>query len=338
MKRKPPIEFKQVSKLPILNFSGFLPTNGNFEVAKKHCYNVIKDVSVTGDAPKDIDRLYEYGASLKIQSNKWPIYIAKLGHKYYPSESVTEQLITDLGKWWGFEIADSKLCVIGDQIRFLSKYFLENHTDELYHGADMYAGFLSDKQFVDDIELKKMTQDFFTISFTRDVLTHFFHDSFNEIFKSFMIMLFFDALTGNNDRHMYNWGIIRDVYGTKLANFSPIYDSARGLLWNETEEKIFDIVNTKNRKVQFVRKYCENSRPKIGVENTKKVNHFQLIESYVEYFKHTEFVKNFFTENPIEDTLHKISVNYKPLMSEIRLELINEILAYRYSKLKSILS
>jgi hypothetical protein len=238
MNRKINLNFKHASKLPILRYSGFTPKFSEIETAKKHNYFVVKDVSVTGDAPKDIIQYYEFGNSLKTKRKKWPIFIAKLGHKYYPMESITEQLISDLGKWFGFNLADSKICNIGGQIRFLSRYFLKEHTDELYHGADMYAGYLNDKQFVDDIELQKMTQTFFTISFTRDVLNHFFKDSFNDIFKSFMLMLFFDALIGNNDRHMYNWGIIRDVYGEKRAEFSPIYDSARGLLWNKTEQQI----------------------------------------------------------------------------------------------------
>ncbi|WP_299112887.1 hypothetical protein [uncultured Winogradskyella sp.] len=137
MSRKTNHKFKHVSKLPILKYSGFSPKFGDIEIAKKHNYCVIKDVAVTGDAPKDIIRYYEYGHSLKIKTKKWPIYIAKLGHKYYPLESITEQLISDVGKWYGFNLADSKICSIGGQIRFLSRYFLKKHTDELYHGADM---------------------------------------------------------------------------------------------------------------------------------------------------------------------------------------------------------
>jgi hypothetical protein len=213
MSKKKNRQFKHVSKLPILKYSGFNPKFSKIEIAKKDNYCVIKNVAVTGDAPKDLIRYFEYGNALKRKPKSWPIYIAKLGHKYYPLESITEQLISDLGNSYGFKLAKSKICYIGGQIRFFSKYFIEVPTDELHHGADIYAGYLHDKQFVDDIELKRMTQSFFTISFTRDVLKHFFKDSFNEIFESFMLMLFFDALIGNNDRHMYNWGVVRDIYG-----------------------------------------------------------------------------------------------------------------------------
>jgi len=330
--------FKHVSRLPILRYSEFTPKFERIEIAKKHNYCVIKGISVTGDAPKDIIRFYEYGYSPKSNPKKWPIYIAKLGHKYYPLESITEQLISDLGSWFGFELADSKICSIGGQIRFLSRYFLKVHTDELYHGADMYAGYLNDKQFVDDIELQRMTQAFFTISFTRDVLNHFFKDSFNEMFKSFMLMLFFDAIIGNNDRHMYNWGAIRDIYGNKLARFSPIYDSARGLLWNETESKILEILNTKNRKEQFIEKYCNNSKPKIGIENKQSVNHFDLIKSYDSYYKNTIFIQEFFNETRINSVLKKFNTKYKTLISNERRSLITDILLFRYKKLEKIVS
>lgn len=202
----------------------------------------------------------------------------------------------------------------------------------------MSAGYLSDKQFVDDIELKRMTQDFFTITFTRDVLTHFFEDSFNDIFKSFMLMLFFDALIGNNDRHMYNWGIIRDVFGQKRARFSPIYDSARGLLWNETESKIIEILNTKNRKHEYIKKYCNNSRPKIGIENKRSVNHFELIKSYDSYFKNTQFVQELFTDNRIETVIKNLNNKYITLISDERRSLIVDILMYRFEELKKIVT
>lgn len=338
MSKKANQNFKHVAKLPILKYSGFKPKFKNIEIAKKHNYHVIKGVSVTGDAPKDIIRYYEYSHSNKIKPKKWPIYIAKLGHKYYPLESITEQLISDIGKWFGFNLADSKICLIGGQIRFLSKYFLKKHTDELYHGADMYAGYLNDKQFVDDIELQRMTQTFFTISFTRDVLTHFFKNSFNDIFKSFMLMLFFDALTGNNDRHMYNWGVIRDVFGQKPAEFSPIYDSARGLLWNETEGKIYDVLNTKNRKDEFIKKYCNKSRPKIGIENKENVNHFELIKSYDTYYKNTKFVQELFKEDKIEYVIENFNKQYKTLISNGRRSLITDILRYRFQVLKKIVT
>lgn len=330
--------FKHITKLPIINYSGFNPKFSKIEIVKKHNYSVIKDVSVTGDAPKDIIRLYEYGYSLKRKHTKWPIYIAKLGHKHYPLESITEQLISDIGLFYGFNLASSKICLLGGQIRFLSRYFIEQETDELHHGADLYAGYLNDDKFVDEVEVKRMTQSFFTIQFTKEVINHFFKDSHKEIFISFMHMLFFDALVGNNDRHMYNWGIIRDIYGNNKAKYSPIYDSARGLLWNEKESKINEIANNPNKLTDFVKKYCNNSKPKIGIEDKKDVNHFDLIESYKEFYSADKFIKKLFESNKIKIVIKKINEEYKTLYSKERRYVISEILEFRYSKLKNIVN
>jgi len=330
--------FKHISPLPILKQSGFFPKLGKIEIAKKHCYTIIKDISVTGDAPKDIIRFYEYGKALKRNYKKWPIYIAKLGHKYYPMESVTEQLITDIGITYGFNMALSKISYIGGQIRFLSLYFLDNKTEELFHGADLYAGFLNnDKQFVDDVEEKKMTQDFFTIAFTKDVIDYFFNENEKKnIFDGFMRMLFFDGLIGNNDRHMYNWGIVRDIFGKKIASFSKIYDTARGLLWNQTEEQLNKII--KNGNVDnFVIKYCNNSKPKIGIEGMQDVNHFELIERYKNHFRKDKKIISIFAEEKLEKVIDMINEKYNDLLSVNRRMLIIKILKFRFNKIKDIL-
>ncbi len=337
-KKKININFKHISPLPIMKQSGFFPKLGEVEIAKKHCYTVIKDISVTGDAPKDIIRLYEYGKALKRKYKKWPIYIAKLGHKYYPMESITEQLISDIGLTYGFNMASSKISYIGGQIRFLSLYFLNNKKEELFHGADLYAGFLNnDRQFVDDVEETKMTQDFFTIKFTKEVLKYFFNEKENQdIFINFMRMLFFDGLVGNNDRHMYNWGVVRDIFGKDIAVFSKIYDTARGLLWNRTEEQLDKII-TNNNVNSFVKKYCNNSNPKIGIENKQTVNHFELIEYYKEHYKTDNFIRSIFADDMLKNVINMINIKYSKLLSQNRRILIIEILKFRFNKIKEIL-
>ncbi len=330
--------FKHITRLPIIGYSGYNPKFSKIEIAKKHCYYIIKGLSITGDAPKDTIRLYEYGYSRKKEYKKWPIYIAKLGHKHYPLESITEQLISDIGLFYGFNLASSKICLLGGQIRFLSRYFIEKDTDELHHGADLYAGYLNDKDFVEEVEIKRMTQSFFTIEFTKEVIEYFFKDSYKELYVSFMHMLFFDALVGNNDRHMYNWGIIRDIYGNNIAKYSPIYDSARGLLWNEKENRIKRLTNDEDELNKFIKKYCDRSKPKIGIEKKNNVNHFGLIESYKDFYSKDEFIKKLFQDNRIESVIKMINKEYRLLYSKERRYVIVKILEFRYSKLKKIVN
>lgn len=57
--------------------------------------------------------------------------------------------------------------------------------------------------------------------------------------------LFIIALVGNNDCHFHSWSIVRLIRQSSLPYFSPVYDTARDLFWNDNEEKI--VLQTQNR-------------------------------------------------------------------------------------------
>lgn len=234
--------WKHIKKLPVIDYSGYDPKPGRIITAKKHQYYIVKNTAITGDAPKDIIRYYHYGISRKASYKKWPLYIAKLGHKRYPVESITEYLLSRIGECFGFNMAESELACFGGQIRFLSKYFIKNPRNQvLEHGADLYSGYLNDRGFIEEIERQHQSPIFFTVQFTLDTLKHLFPNNYKEIFIEFTNLILFDALIGNNDRHFYNWAIIRSITGDHEPVFSPVYDTARGLFWNDSEEKILKI-------------------------------------------------------------------------------------------------
>ena len=139
----------------------------------------------------------------------------------------------------GLKMAKSKLLYCSNQVRYLSQYFLHKGL-ELVHGADIYAGYMNDRDFVLKIEEEGKARDFFTIEFTKESLRHLFPDHYEKIFNEFLKMVFFDAIVGNNDRHFYNWGVIRSIAQDEIEPcFSPVYDTARGLFWNFPEEKMY---------------------------------------------------------------------------------------------------
>jgi hypothetical protein len=291
---------------------------------------------MTGDAPKDFIKCYEYGVVPKKRHDLWTNYIAKLGHKYYPNESITEELIAEIGRIYGFNMVESKLYKLGGQIRFLSKFF-NKKDEELVHGADLFAGYLEDKAFVDDVEASGQSQNFFTIKFTKEVFDHEYEsDLAKTIYRDFMRMLFFDALVGNHDRHLYNWGVVRDIFGKNLPKYSPIYDSARGILWNDTEGKINGIIAEK-REQAYVKKYCESAKPKIGLEGKDNINHFDIINKYKKTFANDELIMYIFKEDRINVVKREIKLKFNGLMSDNRLSLINNILEYRYKRILNIL-
>ena len=330
---------KHIKALPVIDHSGFMPKHGCIPFAKKHHYFIVTGISITGDAPKDFIRYYQYGEGFKINPKTWPLYLAKHGHKHYPMEAITEYLLNRIGEVFGFNMAKSGLAWFGGQIRFLSKYFLSKPYEQvLDHGADLYAGYLNDREFVEEIEKQHQSPEYFTIQFTQSTLKHFFPEDWESLMLEFVKLLVFDALIGNNDRHFYNWGIIRDVQGKKKPVFSPIYDTARGLFWNDHDDKLKEIYNDKNRLDSFIRKYSDTSSPKIGWDGYKRLNHFELAEKLTtsSFVYNCETLINSCYESKISEVIRMIDKEFSQLLSNERRELIKSCLLYRHSCIRKI--
>lgn len=210
-----------------------------------------------GDAPKELMRVYEYEKGHKRAGSpkSWPIYITKTGHKWYPSESITEYLLNRIGMVIGLEMAESKLAFINGQLRFMSKLFRNDTEQMLVHGADLYSGYLGDREFVEEIEEKQLARQFFTVSFTHEALRHIFPYHYEDIFLCFVRMLIFDAIVGNNDRHFYNWGVLKHLRTKHAPFFSPIYDTARALFWNNADSHFLRHRTGSTQRTDLIKKY-----------------------------------------------------------------------------------
>jgi len=332
---------KHIKALPIIDNSGFNPKPGSILFVKKHQYFIVRNIVITGDAPKDFIRYYQYGFCRKSNPKTWPLFLAKHGHKHYPMEAITEHLLNRIGEVFGFNMAKSDLAWFGGQIRFLSKYFLKYPQEQvLDHGADLYAGYLNDRNFVEEIEKQNQSPEYFTVQFTQVVFKHFFPDNYEKLMLEFIKMLVFDALIGNNDRHFYNWGIIRDIKGKKNPEFSPIYDTARGLFWNDHEDKLKLIFNNKSRLNDFIKKYSENSSPKIGWDGYKRLSHFELVDGIksLPYTLDCETLKNVCNEKKLQEVFLMFDKEFAGLLSFERKEMIKICLQYRFERIKKILN
>lgn len=191
---------------------------------------------------------------------------------------------------------------------------------------------MNDKEFLENIEKQHKSSDFFTVQFTGETIKHFFPEQHEDLLFEFLKVLIFDALIGNNDRHFYNWGIIRNIYEKEETIFAPIYDTARGLYWNDDERKIQAILKDKNRLFSHIEKYSINSCPKIGWEGEHKINHFKLLEKIctLDAIKNCEIVKNIIKKNKIGMVLDMIDEEFKELFSQERRKLIKLTLKYRF--------
>lgn len=323
----------------ILKESGFFnDLFGSIPSLKVDHYRIIKDTSVGGDAPKELLRVYEYEEGKKRINNphSWPIYIAKTGHKWYPYESITEYILNKLGECLGLSMAKSRLYMINGQVRFLSKLFRNDKNQVLEHGAELYSGYLGDKEFVDQVEEYQMARDFFTISFTFDTLKYSYPYQYENIFNDFIKMLVFDAIIGNNDRHFYNWGILKHLNDKHQPFFSPIYDTARALFWNLSENHIRMLYEDASKRNIMLHNYVKKSKPKIGIEKTLNASHLDIISRLCtkKFGSTKDIVVEMISEEKIQACNDLLHGELRSLLSRERLHLITECLNLRYQYLK----
>ncbi len=331
---------KKLITYKIINKSGIKITAKHLDVVKSHSI-VALEGTVGGDAPKDLIRLYKFGEGRKNNPKTWKKYIAKIGHKWYPNESITEHYLTVVGKCFGINIATSKVIIAEDYVRYLSEHF---HNDEqtLNHGANILSRFINEdnNEWIDELDKNKVLKKEINIVDVLNAIKKIFPEEYSDIFNSFLHMLLFDALTGNNDRHYYNWGIISHIKNEHKPYFSPIYDTARGLLWNKSDEKVIslqkELSNPYNKKVE---NYILDSVPKISVPKNSKCNHFELIEFLKEnkYFNNEH--KSVWTNHKfLDQAIVKLNSEFERLFIKERREMIQYVLDLRFKKIAEILN
>lgn len=329
--------YTPLTKEDVIHKTGAIPSQGVIKPMRKKYYTVLSE-SVGGDAPKDVIRLYEYGRGKVIKPKSWPKYIAKIGHKWYPNESITEHYFTSIGKSFGIEIANSKLVYAEGYIRFLSEHF---HSEEqsLVHGANILSRYLAEKdtKWIDDMDNQRILKGEINIEDVLIALKDVFPG--DKILDGFVDMLLFDCLTGNNDRHYYNWGVITHIRNHHEPYFSPIYDTARGLYWNNDEKFILSLYNDSEvLQNNRLKKYVHNSVPKISIPGNEKCNHFQLVA----YLKENKYIKNhhiakWSNTSSLEISLQALYIEFKKLFTLERRVIIENVLNLRFQKLKNII-
>ncbi len=334
--------------------SGPFDPNKFERVKKGHYIKFIKPSDLDGDQPKDGVKIYKYGAhrrsTRKNKPGSWPLFLVKAAEKWYPSECITERFINRFGELIGMDIASSGLAILPsyssskgsvDQIRFLSEYFL-GPGEQLIHGAQIIVGALDyEAGEVDRWERLKITRSHLTVSMVLASIKRMFSQNVESIQNAFQKLLLFDALIGNNDRHHYNWGVISNFDDHDiLPRFSPIYDTARGLHWNSSDEEIMKVCNyPKEQYRQAIEKYCRNCRPKICWTQGMEVNHFELIQELFSSSQglSSESISDFFDDIDVESVIEILKREFKGIIFAQRLNLVCDIIRYRIDKLRQCL-
>jgi hypothetical protein len=277
----------------------------------------VEFLSVMGDAPKDFVTDKEDRIAARKKSFPFSSYIAKVGSKFYPVESVVEQLITVIGECYGINIANSKLRIVEGQVRFMSKYFLRKN-EQLTHGAEILALSLGKEEY-EELEKEKRESEYFTFQMVCEAITNAFSEDANDIIAGLIQMLAFDVLIGHNDRHPYNWGVVVPLEKSKRRRFSPIYDTARALFWNVPESRVRQMLTDQSQLDVYIKK-CE---PPFCWDNRQHIDFFELIGLiWNERPTYRHKIETFLTAEPLEKCIQVLATEFGDLLTDDRFELI----------------
>lgn len=292
-------------------------------------------LSVHGEAPKGFLRIREKapGQNRIARRGDWPAYIAKVGYKWYPTESITEHFITRVGQICGLNIADSKLMIVGNQVRFLSRYFLDDKNEWLSHGLDLMRLYF-DRDEIEQITEKKREYQKFSFQLICQAFQETLPEQSATLIHEFVKLLAFDALTGNNDRHPVNWGIINPQMLFEDVRFAPIFDSARGLCWRQSEAELEMMENDKMKFDAYIRK----SQPQIAWQGHegKRLNHFDFMAHLArDYPAYTAEIMPFFAPDVAQQSQQIVETEFSDLMSPLRRRVVSKVLARRLYLLRN---
>jgi hypothetical protein len=264
-------------------------------------------------------------------------YIAKYAHKNDEIETVTELFNNQLGKALGFNMAHSGIAMLDGHLHFLSRSF-RTSGEKLVHASLMVETLgLADSKEMERVKTVAQQQGVFDIEFVETFMREFCATDFELVFEKFVAMLVFDALIGSMDRHARNWGVLapetkESEDGFWRVRFSPIYDSARALLWDLTDAKIETL------SASDIRRYIEKSTPRIGIPHAeRRCNHFELLSCLGS--KHQPLVINNIRKLPsctmglASDLLHQWP--FRNVFSGVRRRAIIKILNLRFDRLMS---
>lgn len=152
-----------------------------------------------------------------------------------------------------------------------------------------------------------------------------------------MKMVTFDALTGNNDRHFYNWGVIDTLKkGKQPPQFAPIYDSARGLLWNWDCSRIVNAYAHYKKGGKKIDKYIEEACPRISIEGNSQVNHFELIKFLKNDQGYHNIINSLSTIENEERVLNMFADEFWKFSTFERRELLSEIIKIRFERVRNL--
>ncbi len=322
--------------------SGRLLNITSIPVLREQDYYVLDD-SLDGDAPKKLIKVYRFEAGGTVRRDRprtWVPYIAKSAQKWYPHESVIEYFINRAGQVLGLPMNEVALLRINGQVRFLSKFFLSKG-DMLIHGAEICGDYVGNRELVAEIANdRRRARELLTFSFVREAMHTVFPNHAEDLMNDLVRVLLFDALLGNNDRHFYNWAVIRPVRKKGGApRLAPIYDSARGMCWNHPEASVVNWVSLLDQpNWKQYEKYLTIASPRFSLESDKEVNHFDFINHLCQLEeRYLDYTKQLAGTAMEEKVLRLLTTEFSALFSTARSQLMARIIKDRFARIRALI-
>lgn len=264
-------------------------------------------------------------------------------------DCVTEEIISKIGKALPIRMAESRLVRLPvrpgspPDVRFMSRNFLRWGEEQLIHGLEIVAEYFNAKP--DDVQRAFNLDDpraehrFYTIHNMVEVLRWYCEKDPAEgdaILKGFARMLAFDALVGCPDRHATNWGVVASLADpTRPRRFAPIFDTARGLFREHTDEKLREIAAAGQQQT-YIEAYAKKSRPVFGIGSAARCNHFDLIRCALRDTPKElgNDIRVFIRSVWMPDIRALIRRKFCRIISPTRISFIVQLLQYRYDSLR----
>jgi hypothetical protein len=303
----------------------------------------VGEFAIIGDAPKEYIVFPTAVPHAKA-------YIAKGPRKEGPIECVTEHLITCIGRRLPLQLAEGRLARLpvapGEKadVRFLSRQFLKKPGGEvLVHGVELVARCFD----VEEAEVWKEVPigkewHFYSVELIDRILERIAGSEsvHHELRSAFARMMAFDALVGANDRHPQNWGLIENAIRPGPPRFSPIFDTARGLFWNHSEDRLERADTSSQSRSTYIENYAERSTPLIGIDRADaKPNHFDVISYMLDLRQQDRFgppIRQVIRAFSLAECRKMLHVDFRRVLSRRRLDFILDLLGYRHRKLMKI--
>ncbi|MFV0396511.1 MAG: hypothetical protein ACK5JU_00640 [Bacteroidales bacterium] len=265
----------------------------------------------------------------------------KESHHNYKSEFWMEIIASKVGQSLNLKMLDYNIARKGTLIGCISNNMVESD-QELAELMKFLTG--CDPNYIPDENHEQ-----YTISFLKRALEYY---NLGHHLESFIQVIVFDSIIGNQDRHQENWGFILPsnlsisvkkhpkgichllkLFGFRLsdltrlqrqielndiwskAKFSPIYDSGSCLGREIKEEKIIQLLNNST----LLNSYINRCKAEIRLLNGNKIGYYELLKSLLKDEKYQNItneqikkISNNFNENNINKIVMNIDNKLPP--------------------------